>query len=128
MKKLVFLMVLLVMTLFSCRKMDIDPINNNPVPTTELQASSSFDWKTSKDITLNIIGMKDINPNISNILYVKSSNGDTIYYNDLLVMINNYTIKFAVPTTETNVIVIYGSKTQMIDLLSNTITFDYILQ
>ena len=71
--------------------------------------------------------MKDVNPNISNTLYVKSSNGN-VYYKDVLIMNNNYTLKFAVPTTETKIILIYGSKTATIDLLSNTITFDYIIQ
>ncbi len=125
MKKLLFIILLLV-SFSSCRKFEtVEPDTNT---TKELVASPTFDWKTSKEITLNIVGMKDINPSIINTLYVKSSVGDTTYYKDLLFMANDYTLKFAVPSTETKVTLVYGSKIQSIDLLSNTITFDYIIQ
>jgi len=90
--------------------------------------NSTFDWKTSKEITLNIIGLKKVNPQIINILSVKSFVGDTTYYKDFLKMNTDYVIKFNVPSTENKVIIIYGSKTKTIDLLSNEITFDYIIE
>jgi len=126
MKKLVFL-ILLVISLVSCQK-NFDTVPDKPKSTKDLVVNSTFDWKTSKEITLNVIGMKGINPEIHNTLYVKSSVGDTVYFKDLLVMSNDYTLKFSVPSTETKVILVYGSKTTTIDLLSNTITFDYIIE
>jgi hypothetical protein len=128
MKKLLFIAILFIVTLVSCQK-DFNATPDTPIKSTkDLKVSSTFDWKTSKEITLNIIGMKDINPEISNVLYVRSSIGDTTYYKDLLYMNSNYTIKFAVPTTETKVILIYGSKIVTIDLITNAITYDYITQ
>ena len=126
MKKLLFL-ILLVISLTSCQK-NFDTVPDKPKTTRDLVVNPTFDWKTSKEITLNVTGMKGINPEISNTLYVKSSVGDTVYFKDLLIMSNNYTLKFSVPSTETKVILIYGSKTTTIDLLSNTITFDYIVE
>ena len=127
MKKLVFIFILLIITLISCKKVDINP-SDTPKPTKELIVNSNFDWKTSKEITLNIIGLKSISPQIQNTLYVKSSIGDTTYYMDILVMNADYIIKFTVPTTETKIVLVYGSKTKTIDLLSNEITFDYIIE
>jgi len=127
MKKLVFIFILLIITLISCKKVDINP-SDTPKPTKELIVNSNFDWKTSKEITLNIIGLKSVNSQILNILYVKSSIGDTTYYMDILVMNADYIIKFTVPTTETKIVLVYGSKTKTIDLLSNEIAFDYIIE
>ena len=127
MKKLLFIAILFIVTLVSCQK----DFNANPdiiKPTKELNVNSTFNWKTSKEITLNIIGMTDINPQISNTLYVKSIVGDTTYYKNLLYMNSNYIIKFVVPTTETKVTLVYGSKTVTIDLVSNDITYNYIKQ
>ena len=129
MKKLIFVIMLVVATFTSCKKDNsVTPDTPKQTSTKDMVVNSSFDWKTSKQITLDVIGLKDVNPSISNVLYVKSSNGDTIYLKELLVMKNNYTLKFVVPTTETKVMIVYGSKTQNIDLLTNTITFDYIVQ
>lgn len=127
MKKLMFILVLVMITFASCKK-DLNVTPDKTTSTKDMAVNSTFDWKTSKQITLNVIGLKDINPNISNVLYIKSSNGDTIYYKDVLVMYNDYILKFAVPQTETKVILVYGSKTQIIDLLTNTIMFNYIIQ
>jgi hypothetical protein len=126
MKRLLFIMLIL-LTFISCKKSD-DVTPDTTSTTKELVANPTFDWKTSREITLNIVGMKDINPSIINTLYVKSSFGDTIYYKELLVMANNYILKFAVPSTETKVLLVYGSKMQTVELISNSITFDYIVE
>jgi len=125
MKKIIIL-ILLVTTFISCKKTDI--IENQNIPTTELIAYSMFDWKTTKEITLDVIGLKSVNPNIENILYVNSSIGDTTYYNNLLFMNKDYKINFSVPTTENSVTLKYGTKITDIDLVSNYITFDYIIE
>jgi len=128
MKKLLFIAILFIVTLVSCQK-DFNVTPDTTIKSTkDLKVSSTFDWKTSKEITLNIIGMTDINPKISNTLYVKSYVGDTTYYKNLLYMNSNYIIKFVVPTTETKVTLVYGSKTVTIDLVSNDITYNYIKQ
>lgn len=125
MKKII-LLFLMIGIFISCKKTD-DVIPENPKTTKDLVVNSNFDWKTSKDITLNVIGMKGVNPYICNTLYVKSPNG-VIYYKDQLVMMNDYTIIFNIPQTEKNVILVYGSKQKTIDLVGNNITFDYIIE
>ena len=127
MKKL-YIFILLVATLVSCRKIDDVTPSDSPKPTKELNINSSFNWKTSKEVTLNVIGLKNVSPQIKNTLYINSTIGDTTYYKDLLIMNTDYTIKFTVPSTETKVVLIYGSKSKTLDLLSNEITFDYIIE
>ena len=117
MKKIALFLILIMILFTSCRK-DFNVVPDiTPKNTKDLVVNSNFDWKTSKEITLNVIGMKDVNPQISNTLYVESSNGGTVYYKDLLFMNKDYTLKFAIPSTETKVILVYGSKTKIIDLL-----------
>ena len=115
-----------VVFLSSCKK-DSETVPTQPESTKDIEAPAGFDWKTSREITLNVIGLKAVNPNISNTMYVNSPAGAT-YYKDLLTMNKDYTIKFAVPTTETSVVLKYGSKIKTIELTSSTITFDYIIE
>ena len=127
MKNLILIMIIMSLSfLYSCKKdYNVTP-DKTTIPTKDMVVSSNFDWKTSKEITLNVIGMKDVNPSVSNIIYVKSFvNENSIYIKDLLNMNTNYTIKFVVPQKETKVILVYGTKTKIIDLLSNTISYDY---
>jgi hypothetical protein len=104
----------------------VDPVNP-PSTVDELKVDPNFDWKTTKEITLSVIGLKEVNPAISNTLYVKSSKGD-VYYKDLLKMNSDYTIKFTVPSTETSVTIVYGSIFKPIALASGTIMFNYITE
>jgi len=126
-KPILYLLLLLIaVAISSCRKEEL-PSPENPVRTKDLKVNPTFDWKTSKDITLNVTGLKEINPETGNTLYIKSSKGETIY-RDFLKMNTNYIIKFTVPSTETGVILVYGSITKSIALISGTITFNYIIE
>jgi hypothetical protein len=119
-------MIFIVFFLSSCRKeLQIDP--NQPKTIKNLKVAPDFDWKTSREITLNIVGLKEVNPNIANTLYVNSLNGAT-FYKDLLTMHKDYTIKFGVPSTETSLVLKYGSKVKTVQISSNTIIFDYIIE
>lgn len=127
MKKLTLSLLIISSIMIACQKTEnIEP--TTPKNTIEVVAPSNFDWKTTKEVTLKIIGMKDINPNIKNQLYVKSSDEKIVYYNDIINMNFDYTIIFSVPSTETNIIIEYGSKSQRINLLTNDIIYDYIVQ
>lgn len=123
MRKL-FIFLLLLATLISCQK-ELNPdLIEHPKPTKELRVAATFDWKTTKSITLNILGFNGVN--VSNILCINSSDSTIVYFKDWLNMGSDYMINFNVPSTETKVILTYGSKTQTIELSSNQITYDYI--
>jgi len=115
-----------IFSLSSCKK-DLPPAPEKVWNTTDLNVSADFDWKTSREITLNVVGLKEVNPAITNTLYVNSSAGVT-YYKDLLTMSKDYTIKFTVPSTETSLVLKYGTKTSTLPITSNILTFDYITE
>ena len=121
-KILILIMIVTSALLFSCDKNSTTP--DTKKSTTDLVVPSSFDWKTSKNIEMYIVGESGVN-NILNTFYIKSANGDTIYYNDVLNMNIDYTIKINVPTTETMLVIVYGAIEKELDLTSNTITFNY---
>lgn len=125
--KNIIILILLVITIISCKKMEVTP-SINQKSTKDLVVPPTFDWKTSKEITLMISGLKEVDSIISNTIYIKSSIGDTVYYKDVIRMNGDYTIKFAVPSIETKVVLVYGSKTKIIDLISNEITFNFIIE
>lgn len=126
MKKIISILLFLV--IFTSCKKDNSIIPEIPKTTKDLVVSSDFDWKTSKDITLNILGLKDVSSSIINTLYVKSSDNTVIYYKDQFIMKNDYVISFSTPKTETKINLIYGSKKKTIDLISNIVVFDYITE
>lgn len=117
---------LLVVLAASCHK-DILKSLDQLKFTKNLIVPENFSWKTSKEITLNIVGLKKINPSISRTLYVNSPLGFQ-YYKDFLKMNTDYTVRFAVPSTETRIVLSFGSKIKTIDLTSNLVTFDYIIE
>jgi len=122
MKKIMILILIITSTLlFSCKKDKINP--DVPKSTTDLIVNSEFDWRTSKNIELSIIGEKDVN--VLNTIYIKSVNGDTTYYKNIIEMDTDYVITFVVPTIETKIIIRYGTIEKTLDLTSNTLTFNY---
>lgn len=126
-KPVVFcLLFLTALVVSSCRK-EVPPTPDKPATTIDLKVDPSFDWKTSKDITLNVIGLKGVSPSIGNSLIIRSSKGETIF-RDYLMMDTDYSIKFTVPSTETEVLLVYGSISKSIALTSPTITFTYITE
>ncbi len=118
------ILLMIIASASSCRKEALTK-PDQPGNTQSLKVSPAFDWKTSREITLNITGMKDLSPDVSNTLYVKSSKGDIIY-KDYLQMNLDYTIKFVVPATETGITLVYGKKIVPAALSSSTLSFNYI--
>ena len=118
--------LLLLVLIVSCHK-DLIISSDQPKLTKSLVVPEGFSWKTSKEIKLNIIGLKPVNSAISRTVYIDSPDG-IHYYKDLLKMNTDYTIRFAVPSTETKILITYGSKIKTIDLTTDIITFDYLTE
>lgn len=119
---------LIIFTIFlpSCAKETL-PSPEQSIATKDLSAPPDFDWKTYRNVTLNVTGLKEVNPEVTNTLYINSASGVT-FYKDRLAMNQDYTLTFAVPATETSLVLIYGSKTKTLDIAAGTLTFDYITE
>ena len=112
--------------LSSCQK-EILPTPDQSGGVQTLKVSSGFDWKTVRDITINVTGLKEVNPEITNTLYVNSVSGFT-FFKDNLAMNSDYTIRFSVPAGETSLVLKYGSKAKTLEITSGILTFDYITE
>jgi len=117
----------------SCSKKALNPFDpstngSNTVVTSfkDLKVSPSFGWTTTNEITLHIIPLAQAS-NVNNTLLIKMENGEVLFSKNQN-MAEACTEKILVPSTETKLVVSYGSisKTQTID--HNQITFDYIAE
>ncbi|MEI8006271.1 MAG: hypothetical protein WCI48_08690 [Bacteroidota bacterium] len=116
--------MMIIISASSCQKASLNAPDQT-VNTQSLKVSPSFDWKTSREIMMSITGMKEISPDVSNTLYIKSSKGDVIF-KDYFQMNSDYTFKFVVPSTETSVTLVYGKKTYTAALTSSVLSFNYV--
>jgi hypothetical protein len=118
MKKLpIFILFLLILS--SCAK---DKPSDNPtsIPTEmkELKVPSNFDWKTTKDITLNISAK---NTGLVEVL----SSKDEIYQKVFLTAEKTYVMKLTVPTYETTVKLVFSGQEKILELNSAELTYQF---
>ncbi len=99
----------------------------NPDNPLELVVSNSFDWKTTRDVTLEVTGIA-IPISIRNTLQVRSTDEERVYLKSQLFMDQNYTLKFTIPSYETEVLITYGSIMKVVDATPEVIYFNYLSQ
>ncbi len=118
------LAILAILTTSGCKKSETEVVPETPQTIFDLKVSPSFDWKTTKIVTIEISGLA-VPVTIRNTFYVKSTDGKAIYYNDLLEMDKNYTIRVSLPAYQTQVVASYGAISKTLALTGNTLSFDY---
>lgn len=99
-----------------------DPTIENPL---ELEVSNSFDWKTTRGITLEVTGLP-LPVIIRNTLQVKSTDEVKVYLKNQLFMDQNYTLKITVPAYEKELLITYGSIRKVVDATPDVIHFNYL--
>lgn len=77
----------------------------------DVKANAAFNWKTVKEMTLEVKGMQ-VPVTITNTMVVKSVDGKSIYFNDQVVMNADRSIRFAIPAHIRQVTVTYGTITK----------------
>lgn len=117
----------------SCSKKALNPFDssansNNSAVTSfkDLKVSPSFGWATTNEITLHITPLTQAS-NINNTLLIKTENGEVLLSKNQN-MAEAFTGKILVPSTETKLVVSYGSITKTVTITNNQITFDYIVE
>ena len=103
---------------------DQGPAIDNPL---ELDVSNSFDWKTTREITLEVTGIF-LPATIRNTMKVMSVTEDKVYLKTQLLMNQNYTLNFTIPSYETEVVITYGSIRKVVDVTPEVIQFTYLSQ
>jgi len=121
---LLFAMVLL--TTAGCKKELSNPgsdqVIDNPL---ELEVSNTFDWKTTRDLTLEVTGA-DLPVHIRNTLQVKSTDEEKVYLKNQLFMDQDYTLHITIPSYENELLITYGSIRRIVDATPETIYFSFI--
>ncbi|OYU96029.1 MAG: hypothetical protein CFE21_06355 [Bacteroidetes bacterium B1(2017)] len=126
-KKFLFLLLASTLIMVSCKKNlqeSATPSIAKASKVSELKASETFKWKTSKSLVLNVAGINTLTP-INRTLIVSSLDGKSIYYSSLQLMSATTIINLVVPATNTEVLVTYGKIKKVIPISGNILQFDY---
>lgn len=121
-------LALMMMLSVGCKKtltVTDPPPGPNPENPLELVVSNEFDWKTTRDITLEVTGLS-VPVNVRNTLQVKSVNEEKVYLKKQLFMNQDYTLLFTVPTYATEVLITYGSIRDTVELSTDVVSFNYL--
>jgi len=126
--RLLFIILTTLLIAIGCKK-ELPPPNQEPTPENPLEivVSNTFDWKTTRDITLEVTGL-NIPVSIRNTLMVKSPDEEKVYLKNQLFMNQNYTLMFTIPSYETEVLVTYGSIRKTLEVTTDIIHFNFIAQ
>jgi hypothetical protein len=110
--------------LSSCKKeFDTTTPQKKVTNINDLNPSQSFDWSTTKHVTLNVTG-QPVPVSIKRLLVVKDADG-TVYFNYYHKMSDNLSINFSLPAHVTKVKVEYGSIVKDADIQGNIIKFKF---
>ncbi len=122
MKTLVRLSIAMIIFTASCAKAPIsDNTQDVDDPTTpkvkgmeDMNVSANFNWKTYKDVNLNLTGTENS--------IVKVSSEDGVIYQKAYLRNDSYQMKLTVPAYEKNVKISYMGKEVSLDISSGNVT------
>jgi hypothetical protein len=118
MKKLLIILSVLVIGFSSCKK-DLDVVKpETPASMSDLKVSSDFDWKTTRQVNLELKGF------INGMVEVLSPKG-TVYQRVRLFGQQTCQIKLTVPAYETNVRLQYMGQSVDLKLDSGTLHYEF---
>ena len=125
MKKLTLLFIVIIFSLTACQKdwdqiVEEDQTNNEITSMSNMVVSSDFNWKTTKDIDINITGI-----NKNEVIFIKSVEGD-VYQKAFVKSGINYSTKITIPTYATEVNVMCKGVLTKIPISGNEINYKFI--
>ena len=120
-----------IISMSSCKK-DVELQKENPVipgsaaSFKEMKVNPAFNWKSARVVSLKIEAL--ILPiKISNTLVVKAESGEVIF-KKLQNMDEAYIGYLTLPNSINKVVVSFGSITKTVDIVSNTINFNFVTE
>ncbi len=114
-----------IISVTSCKK-DVElqkETSTAPNSFKEIKADPTFNWKSTKVISLNVIAA-DPAIEISNTLFVKTENGEVLL-SKLQKMNEAYIGKLTVPSKTEKVIISYGSIVKTISVTNGNVVMNY---
>ncbi|MDZ4668508.1 MAG: hypothetical protein SGJ00_11595 [bacterium] len=91
----------------------------------DLVTSPSFNWGTTKKVTVNVFGL--INQNISGTLKLSEKVSGAIHYMGSHLMSETISLKLEIPTSQDSIKLTFGSISKMYVISGSTINMDYII-
>lgn len=110
---LLFIGITLIIT--SCQK-EAEPIIDPTSSVKEMQVSSSFDWKTTHDVSITLVGYANSTVEIAN------GNGELIQ-KAFLKKDEAYTVKLNLPIANTSIQLRYMGQVINVNLEGNALTY-----
>lgn len=124
MQKLVTMsLVSAILLLGSCKK-DVTDTGTDPGNPTELKASATFNWITTKNVQVNVSALAlptDVNRKFS----IELENGSVVY-EAMHNMKENVQFSIALPAHITKIVYKFGSITKQADITGNTLSLNYL--
>jgi hypothetical protein len=132
MKKLMIIAAIAIAGLSSCKKSLMEkatPVNRtqNASKFAEIKVQENFDWKTTKEFSLNVSGLETIAP-VQGTMKVTSDDGKIVFYQGSHKMNESFNVKFLVPSHIKGLNVSFGSITKNFSTLAQQIQFDYLTE
>ncbi len=123
MKKInIFLVIIIGVVIFSsCRKEVVQPTatdSKKPQNMSELVASPSFDWKTTKDYQITLTG------NYNEVVTVKSASG-VVFHKGFMKTATAYKVSLTIPASEKSVHLIYHGQDVACPLTQAVINYSF---
>jgi hypothetical protein len=133
-KTIIFALALISTGLVSCKKDYIPEVeaSRKPIDASkvvnfkDIKVSSSFDWKSTKEITINLQPLSTP-VKINNTLVVKTEKGDVLF-SKLQTMNEAFTGKILVPASVTNLVISFGTISKTETITNNQVNFNYMVE
>ncbi|MBC8320073.1 MAG: hypothetical protein H8E34_05060 [Bacteroidetes bacterium] len=118
MKKIILIFALLTVFLSACKKefteKEFPNVNKTMV---DLTIDDNFNWKTTKDVEVKLIGLN------GSVVHINSTEGAN-YHKGLLTSGIEYTTKITIPTFVNEVHLVSSGKTEVIPIVNNKVEFN----
>jgi hypothetical protein len=133
-KSIIFLLALISTGLVSCKKDYINEVEASKKPVDaskvvnfrDIKVNASFDWKSTKEVTINLQPMSTP-VKINNTLLVKTEKGEVLF-SKLQTMDEAFTGKILVPASLTNLVISFGTISKTETITNNQVNFNYMVE
>ncbi len=133
-KSIILILALISTGLVSCKKDYINEVEASKKPIDaskvvnfkDIKVSSAFDWKSTKEININIQPLSTP-VKINNTLFVKTEKGEVLF-SKLQTMSEAFSGKIIVPSNLNNLVISFGTISKTETITNNQVNFNYIVE